>query len=228
MQIDKENNPRSVFDRHYSIKCPHCQTMTNITAMSYPRYELLSQYQPARVGITYKCDACLEPIFMKFTVEKYDSGNHRVLIDETYTEVERPLESFEYQYLPDEVRQEFREAATCYSVCAYNAFAAMCRRAVQVICTHQGASGRDKVTTQLRDLSSQGVADEETMALLERIIIEGHDGAHPHLPAITASRAEVLMVLMKDVLYQVYVRKGKIAEASERRKAQMGGAEERS
>ena len=99
----------------------------------------------------------------------------------------------------------------------------MCRRTVQVVCTDQGAPGKDKVMAQLKELSSMGVADDETMKVLKQVVIEGHDGAHPHLPALSAERAEVLMELVKDVLYQLYVRSGRIAEAAARRKAQIEG-----
>ena len=60
--------------------------------------------------------------------------------------------------------------------------------------------------------------DEETFELLKAIVLAGHDGAHPHLPALSAERAEVLLELMKDVLYQLFVRKKKIQEAAEKRK----------
>jgi len=60
--------------------------------------------------------------------------------------------------------------------------------------------------------------DDETLSLLKQIIIEGHDGAHPHLPDLNQDRASILLELMKDVLYQLYVRKGKLQKAIELRK----------
>jgi hypothetical protein len=66
-----------------------------------------------------------------------------------------------------------------------------------------------------------GVTDEESFAQLHAIMLSGHDGAHPHLPALSPARAQVLLQLMKDVLYQLYVRPRKIREASELRREAM-------
>ena len=63
-----------------------------------------------------------------------------------------------------------------------------------------------------------GVADEETFRILHQLMLSGHDGAHPHLPALSEARAAILMQLMKDVLYQLFVRPAKIREASALRK----------
>jgi len=60
--------------------------------------------------------------------------------------------------------------------------------------------------------------DSETFETLKSIIIAGHDGAHPHLPELSPDRAQILLELMKDVIYQLFVRRGKIEEASAIRK----------
>lgn len=101
---------------------------------------------------------------------------------------------------------------------SWNAFAAMCRRCIQSVSETLGADGTTKVQAQLRDLKDMGVADEETFEQLHQIMLTGHDGAHPHLPALSAARAAVLLQLMKDVLYQLFVRPAKIREAGELRK----------
>ena len=46
-----------------------------------------------------------------------------------------------------------------------------------------------------------------------KLIIDGHDGTHPHLPRVNVDRARILVELMKDVLYQIYIRKAKVQEA---------------
>jgi hypothetical protein len=61
--------------------------------------------------------------------------------------------------------------------------------------------------------------DDDTFNGLKQIVIDGHDGSHPHLPKLNPQRAGVLLELMKDVLYQLYVRKGKLKEAMELRQA---------
>jgi len=186
--------------------------MSNVSAVAIPRYEYVMRFRLANIGIVYRCDSCNEPVFLRFKVG-LDPGNSRALISEEFEQVERPGEDFDFKYLKGDVLSDFKEALTCYSNGAFNGFAAMCRRTVQSVSADLGAEGKDKVLNQLKDLKDMAQVDEETFALLKQIVIDGHDGAHPHLPKLNADRAAILLELMKGVLYQVYVRKGKIQEA---------------
>ncbi|MCI0421528.1 MAG: hypothetical protein L0312_20265 [Acidobacteria bacterium] len=89
---------------------------------------------------------------------------------------------------------------------------------MQSISATLGAEGSNKVQAQLQELKAMGVADDETFEQLHAVMLAGHDGAHPHLPALSPARAAVLLQLMKDVLYQLFVRPAKIREAGELRK----------
>lgn len=211
--IPKDNNPTVIFDRHYQIRCPQCGVHSNVTCISPPRYEFLERFHPEWVAVGYRCDACNQPVHLKLHVDSYDTGNHRIWLGDGITQVERAQETFDFKYLPPEVEQDFRETLTCYSAGCFNAFAAMCRRCVQSSSSNLGAKGKDKVLAQLQDLKDTAQIDDETFGLLKQIVIDGHDGSHPHLPALSAERAAVLLELMKDVLYQLYVRRGKLQEA---------------
>lgn len=182
------------------------------------RYEYLSRFQPERIGIAYRCDSCNDPIFLRFSAS-YDPANGCVSVSDNYEEIERPAETFDFKYLPSDVGEDFAEALSCYSSRLLNAFAAMCRRTIQSVCIQLGATGSDKIITQLKDLKELAEIEDETFSILKQIIIDGHDGAHPHLPKLNASRAAVLLELIKDVLYQLYVRPGKLKEAAELRRA---------
>lgn len=212
-------DPTSIFDRHITLICPHCQNATGISAVSIPDYEHLRRFQPRNVGIAYKCDACSEPIFLKFAVERYDFGNYRVHIQDEYDVVERPLETYEYKYLPAAVADDFHEALISYSNGCFNAFAAMCRRTIQSLSSELGAEGKSKVEKQISELKEMEIIDEPTFEELKTIIISGHDGSHPYLPVVSSERATVLLQIMKDVLYEVFVRKAKLEEANTLRKA---------
>lgn len=168
--------------------------------------------------MAYRCDSCNGPVFLRFTVAQYDTGNYKICLAPEYTEVERPQETYEFHYLPETVAEDFKEALTCYSDGCLNAFAAMCRRCVQSASSELGAGGKDRVFNQLKDLKDMAAIDDETFEVLKQIVISGHDGAHPHLPRLSEKRAGVLLELMKDVLYQLFVRGAKIREAMESRK----------
>ena len=156
---------------------------------------------------------------MRFEVVKYDPGNNRIEISDNYELVERPQETFELQYLPESLQDDLREALTCYSNLCFNAFAAMSRRCIQSASMELGTEGSSKVQNQLKDLRDMGVVDDEAFDQLKQIILTGHDGAHPHLPSLSPQRAAILLELMKDILYQLFVRRAKIKESSVLRKA---------
>lgn len=219
MDINYQNDATQVLDQHYALRCPHCGVQSNITAISIPRYELAMRYQPAKLGIVYRCDSCNDPVYMQFEAIDYQPGNNILRINQLkYQEVQKSHETFDYKYLSVEVADNFREALTCYSNACYNAFAGMCRRTVQTIFTELGASGKDKVLAQLRDVRETASLDDEAYSILEQVTLFGHDGAHPNLPKLSPERVTVMLELMKDILYQLFVRKGKIQESIELRK----------
>jgi len=227
MIITNSNDPGSIYDKHFQITCPHCGVLSNITAISIPRYEFLARYKPPQIGIVYRCDSCNLPIFIKFSNIDYQTGSNRVVIDpSSFTEIEKHQETFDFQYLPDEIEKDFKEALVCYSHDAYNGFAAMCRRTIQSTFTHLGAEGKTKVKDQYLEVNKTLALDDDTSKILEQIIIAGHDGAHPHLPELSESRAVILLELMKDVLYQLFVRKAKIQESIDLRKEEITKAKE--
>ena len=122
-------------------------------------------------------------------------------------------ENFEFEYLKGDVAEDFHEALKCYSNNCFNAFAAMCRRTIQSIAKDLGADGKDKVKNQILELKSILNIDNDTYSIFEQIILAGHDGAHPHLLKLSSDRVTVLLELMKDVIYQLYIRKIKIEES---------------
>ena len=213
---EQEDVYTQVIDRHFTLKCPHCGTASGLSAISIPRYHLVKRYQPPKLGVAYQCDACHQPVFLRFQVN-YDFGNYKFFLDDEYEEVERPQEDYEFQYLPGNVAADFKEALKCYSNSCFNAFAAMCRRTIQTASAEIGAEGNDKVMRQIADLKDMAHIDDETFEILKSIVIAGHDGAHPHLPSLSPERGEILNELMKDVLYQLFVRKRKIEEAAAKR-----------
>tara|TARA_Y100001933_G_C18837861_1_gene496233 strand:+ start:61 stop:735 length:675 start_codon:yes stop_codon:yes gene_type:complete len=219
--ILSHNSNTELYDKPFNIDCPHCGNSTNLTLISPPNYSQLARYKPKTVGIAYQCSSCIEPVFLKFKIERYDLGNYRIQISENAMEIEKPTIEFEFEYIPENVVSDFKEALECYSITAYNAFAAMTRRTIQSAADQIGAKGKSKVQNQIKEMKEMAEIDDETYEILSQIIIDGHDGAHPHLPSLSAERAEILLELLKDVMYQLFVRKGKLKKASELRKKQI-------
>jgi hypothetical protein len=218
MFVPFNDNIQNILDTHFALKCPHCGVLSNLTAVSVPIYAQLSRFRPEKIGIGYRCDSCNEAVFLRFSVDFWPEQNQFEIIEDGYEEVERSAETFEFKYLPALVASDFQEALICYSAGALNGFGAMCRRTVQSACADLGAAGTDKVLNQLRDLKNMGQIDDETFDVLKQVVLDGHDATHPHLPKLNSDRAAVLLVLMKDVLYLLYVRREKINEAASLRK----------
>jgi hypothetical protein len=217
----KSGDDTEVMDRHFSLQCPHCGDATSTTTISAPKYTTLAKHKPNIIGIGYKCNSCNEPIFLKFRVLRYNLPNGWIELSDDYQTVENAIETFDYEYLSSPVKDDLKEALLCHSIGALNAFAAMCRRTVQSAATELGVKGSDRVKKQLEELKDMAQIDEETYSLLFRIIIDGHDGSHPQLPSLSEERAEILLELMKDVIYQLFVRKAKIEKAAQLRQQQL-------
>lgn len=216
----KFNDVTEIVDNHYTLKCPHCNSISSLTAISIPHYQSLIRFKVKNIGIAYKCNSCDNPVFLKFKVISYSIPN-TIQISNDYETVENPLETFEFEFLPEPVRNNFKEALACYSIKAYNAFSSMCRRTIQSAATELGVKGNDRVQKQIQEMKEMSDIDEETYNILKQIIVDGHDGAHPHLPTISLNRAAILLELIKDVMYQLFVRKGKLAKAAELRGQQI-------
>jgi len=216
IRIPSSNDPTSAYDHHQTVVCPHCNTRSGLTAISIPRFELVRRFLLDRIGIAYKCDACREPVFLRHEVNSRNEAH--IAISETFTEVERPTETYDFEHIPLELAPDFREALLCYSTGCHNAFAAMCRRCIQTAGDLLGAEGTSKVQQQLADLKAMGAVDDLAHEQLKAIMLTGHDGAHPHLPKVDAARAAILLEIMKDVVYQLFIRPAKIRKAGELRK----------
>ena len=57
-----------------ALTCPHCSTLTHLTAVAVPKFEDLSRRRPKHIGIVFRCDTCVEPIFLKFAAKAEAAG----------------------------------------------------------------------------------------------------------------------------------------------------------
>jgi hypothetical protein len=208
-----DSSDRLLHDQAQSLAltCPHCLVLAHITPMAVPPYAQLTAHRPRQVGIVYRCDACNSPIFLRFNVRDY--GAHRVELSAQFTEIERPREKFTFTYLPESIETLFREALLCYSHGAFNAFTSMCRRTMQTAFELLGESGRLRLFDQLNELREMAQIDAASFALIKRVIFGSDSDPGGSLPALEDDQAGLLLEVMKDLLYQAYVRKGRLQQA---------------
>jgi hypothetical protein len=158
-----------------ALNCPHCLTLTHVTAVAVPKFEDLSRRKPKHIGIVFRCDACAEPVFLKFIAKAYTSL--RIELAANYIEIERARENFPLTYLPEESEGLFKEALVCFAAGCFNAFGAMSRRTAQ------------------------------------SLLFGSDNDPWPHQPDLNAERAGILLEVMRDLLYQTFVRKARLMQA---------------
>ena len=195
----------------FALSCPHCEVLSHLTPVSVPQYSQVAALRPSHVGIVYRCDACNAPVFLKYAVKMYVGD--RVELSGSFQELERPREKFGFTHLPDEADALFREALACFSAGCYNAFASLCRRTMQAVYADVGDSGKLKLFAQLNDVREMAELDQQTFNVVRKVLFGSDADARSDLPTLDTASAGVLLEVVKDLLYQCYVRRGRLQQA---------------
>jgi hypothetical protein len=186
-------------------ECPHCGASAQLIPTSTPSYAALMQSRPRHAGICFRCAACNEPRFTRVAVRSF--GPDRIELSSNIVDIERPKERFQFGYLPANVERLLREALDCYTADLFMAFAVMCRRTIQAV--RADIHARLDVHDLFTDAVALSEVDAQTGAVLENLLF---GTAEPEL-APAAEEAAALIEIIKDVLYQRYVRDAKLKAA---------------
>jgi hypothetical protein len=194
-----------------ALNCPHCQTLSHLTPIAVPRFDELSARRPKHLGVVFRCDACSEPIFLKFTVKAYTAL--RVELASNYAQIERARENFPLTYLPEEAQGLFKEALSCYAASCFNAFGSMSRRTAQSLFRDLGERGKLQLFDTLQEIRLLAELDDQTFARLRAVLFGSDADPWPHQPDLDAKDAGILLEVMRDLLYQTFVRKARLVQA---------------
>jgi hypothetical protein len=211
LYIDSASRLHHDQDQNLVVTCPHCQTVAHITQSAVPRFEDLQLYRPKQVGVVYLCDACHAPIFLRFTVRVY--GAARIELSPQFTEVERAREKFSFTYIPEEVEALFREALVCFTHDAFNAFASMCRRTAQAMFADLGEAGKLRLFDELNGLRELTDIAPDLFTRMRNVLFGAELDARARMPLLDGYQAGIMLEVMKDLLYEAYVRKGRLQQA---------------
>jgi hypothetical protein len=209
--IDSSGNLHHDQAANFALACPHCQVVAHLTAVSVPQFSQLVAFKPGHVGIVYRCDSCNAPVFLKYPVKMY-TGN-RIELGTNFQELERARERFNFTHLPEEAEALFREAFTCYSAGCFNAFASMCRRTAQAAFADLGENGKLRMFDELTDVRDMAELDPDVFNLVRKVLFGTDSEPRPNMRLLDATSAGVLLEVIKDLLYQSYVRKGRLQQA---------------
>lgn len=200
-----------ILNLEVALDCPHCSVHSHLSAIAVPRYEYLARFKPERTGLVYRCDSCNEPVFLRFHVVQY-AADHAEL-DNLFEEIERPSQAFDMDGTAPRVERLFNEALTCYAHGCNNAFASMCRRTAQAIYADLGEPGKLTVFDEFNDAARLAGIDDETLAMLRKVLFDSDADGHDNIPALGAEEAGILLEMLKDLLYQLYIRRGRLRRA---------------
>jgi hypothetical protein len=210
MFVNKSGGFQHDHSQHFALNCPSCGVFAHMTAVAIPGFAELSRYKPPETGIVFRCDNCNAPVFLRFPVKAYTED--QIELSTNFVELERPKESFDFTFLPEETEVLFREALDCYGMNALNAFASMCRRTIQCVFQDLGETGKMRIFEQCNEIRELAEVEGEIFNAVRRVLFDT-DAAREGMPLITPVEAGVLMEFMRDILYESYVRKGRLQQA---------------
>ncbi|MBT8137526.1 MAG: hypothetical protein KJO54_10980 [Gammaproteobacteria bacterium] len=200
-----------ILNLEVALDCPHCNVHSHLSAVSVPRYEYLARFKPDHTGIVFRCDSCNDPVFLRFGVVQYATDHAE--LDSLYEEVERPNERFELNGNNRAVQSLFNEALTCYASGCLDAFASMCRRTAQAVFDDLGESGKLTAFDEFNDAARLAGLDDDTLSMLRKVVFDSDTDGRSNIPQLEDESAGVLLEMMKDLLYQIYVRRGRLRRA---------------
>jgi len=206
--LERERGLVQPTEAQFGLECPYCGIYAHMSPQSVPDIESLYHHRPKHVGLVYRCDACSAPVFLRFGVKEY--RDDAIELFQSFIELERPKEKFPFSYLPKQTETLVREALACYSNGSFNAFASMCRRAATSAYAALGEGGKLRAFDEV--MSAQDIAeiDDDSFDPIKRVLFETGDET---LPLLNRAQAGVLLEVMKDMLYQCFVRRGKLTRA---------------
>ncbi|MDG2376700.1 MAG: hypothetical protein P8M18_10170 [Woeseiaceae bacterium] len=196
-------------DEQFGLECPYCNVYAHMMPASVPEFDNIASAQPKHVGLVYQCDACHAPVFLRFAVKEY--RENEIELCQNFIELERPKERFQFSYLPKQTEILFREALSCYSNNNFNAFASMCRRAAASAFSALGDSGKLRAFDEVMVAQEIADIDDEYFEPIKRVIFDKSD--ENELPFLDHAQAGILLEVLKDMLYQCFVRRGKLTRA---------------
>lgn len=202
-----------------TLICPHaeCGTKATMSLVSVLDIERVLARRMQQVGVVYSCDSCHKPVYVEYRLTNGGNGSFNVILRDSETLVQKSQVPFELDHLDGDPLDDIQEALSCFSNGNYVAFSAMCRRFLQSLATKLGQDGNSKVEKQLKALKEQLGFEEEVLDILLTAMLTGHDAAHPNLPKVDATRANLLLALIRDIVDQLVNRPKRLEAAQNAR-----------
>jgi hypothetical protein len=89
----------------------------------------------------------------------------------------------------------------------------MSRRTAQSLFRELGERGKLELFDKLQEIRALAELDDDTFAALRAVLFGSDSDPWSHQPDIDAERAGILLEVMRDLLYQTFVRKARLLQA---------------
>ena len=194
-----------------ALTCPHCSVLAHITPLAVPVSPTFRPAGQSRSEWSIAAMPATLPFFCVSTcaaTAANASNCHRISARSS-----GPSEKYTFTYLPQDIEALFRETLLCYSHGLFNSFASMCRRTMQAVFANLGEPGKLRVFDELNDVRDMAEIDASVFIAIKRVLFDTDADAAPSLPLLDDDQAGLLLEVIKDLLYQSYVRKARLQQA---------------
>jgi hypothetical protein len=89
----------------------------------------------------------------------------------------------------------------------------MSRRTAQSLFRELGERGKLELFDTLQEIRSLADLDDETFSILRAVLFGSDSDPWPNHPNLTSEQAGILLEVMRDLLYQTFVRKARLIQA---------------
>lgn len=94
----------------------------------------------------------------------------------------------------------------------------MSRRTAQSLFRELGERGKLELFDTLQEIRTLAELDDDSFAVLRAVLFGSDSDPWPHQPNLNAEHAGILLEVMRDLLYQTFVRKARLIQAMTFRK----------
>jgi len=190
--------------------CPHCQTQTPMTPVSRPDFTAISACKPRITGLSFLCLECNNPVLVRYSVEHI--GETEIELGQMPPVENRPDDRINLNYLPAAVKKPYVDALGCYQHELIEPFGLMCRQTMQAIIKNLGEAGKMKVFNQVEELREMLDIDPAIFDTVSDTLFDNKRSLM-NQRVFGKTEAAVALEVLKDILYQLYVRKNRLERA---------------
>lgn len=209
MHLDSSNHFHHTVAR--AAHCPHCGVRAHLTPTSTPDFMDLERLRPNSAGVVFHCDSCRAPIFRQYRIKRF--SKQRIDFNPDHHDIERREAQFNTTYLPPIVAAYFEDALGCYRAGLTLAFATTCRLTIQSIISEHSDNMQLQLYDQIDDIASLAELDDSVMATVQDILFDTRADTIYQSGELDRGTAAILLEVMKDLLHQVYIRRGRLSKA---------------